>query len=123
LIQNGAYSLVTRGSWLAMVFAVTACAADRMVSIDAGASTHHVSASAGDRVNFTLQTIGPGEFESPPGISSAAVAFVDVVSVVPAVPAGPTQQFRFRAVSTGTAVVTFTGSFDGRVIQDTVVVR
>ena len=56
------------------------------------------------RVN--RRTRGP-EYESPPRISSTALAFLGVEVIPPFTPAGPTQQFRFKAASAGTAVVHF----------------
>lgn len=70
-----------------------------------------------------LQTVGPGEYESPPSVSSPALRFLDESLVSPSVPAGPTQLFRFRAEARGTAVVTFYDTGDDPTVEDTVLVR
>lgn len=107
---------------LVMVLAV-ACLADHIVSLDLGEQNRRVEASVGDQIEITLRTIGPGEYASPPALSNAAVLFLDVASAGPPVPGGPTQRFRFRAASRGTAVITFTNTGDGPTVSDTVVVR
>ena len=53
----------------------------------------------------------------------AVVVFVDVVSGTPAIPSGATQDFRFRAVAVGQAIVGFHNTGSGKVVKDTVVVR
>lgn len=77
---------------------------------------------ASEVFGVTLQTIGPGEYASPPLISSPAVRFLQVTLLEP-VPAGPTQRFRFQAVQSGRAVITFRHTGQGPTIQDTVEVE
>ena len=72
-----------------------------------GAPSRTLSLLAGQEVEVKLQTIGPGEYSSPPSISSSAVRFLGVSLVGPYVPAGPTQVFRFMAVAPGQAMVAF----------------
>jgi hypothetical protein len=81
------------------------------------------SVPSGVEFTITMQTIGPGEYDSPPAISSPIVAFVDVGPAATNVPAGPTQVFRFRAVGVGQALVAFHNAASGKVVTDTVVVR
>src|SRR4051812_8851233 len=85
---------------------LAACNSDDLVSARA-TPDRMLSLSVGQELDLTLQTVGPGEYISPPAISSAAVHFLDVSLVSPAVPAGPTQRFRFRAEAPGQAVLTF----------------
>jgi hypothetical protein len=68
--------------------------------------------TVGDPFRVRLQSIGPGEYERPPTLSSPVVQYLGVSLVTPHVPAGVTQEFAFRAVATGRAIVTFhhTGS-------------
>jgi hypothetical protein len=68
--------------------------------------------TVGDPFRVRLQSVGPGEYESPPTLSSPVVQYLGVSLVTPHVPAGVTQEFAFRAVATGRAIVTFhhTGS-------------
>ena len=75
---------------------------------------------AGRELELSLQTRGPGEYTSPPPVSSAAVRFLDVRLITPAVPAGPTQRFRFEAVKPGVAVIVFHHTAQGPTIEDTV---
>ena len=64
-----------------------------------------------------------GTYASPPTISAPAVIFVDVSIDGPPNPGGPTQRFRFRAASRGTAVVTFSPLQNAPVVIDTVTVQ
>lgn len=84
-----------------------------------GAPSHLVSVQVGRELELTLQTIGPGEYASPPLVSSGAVRFLDVRLVTPAVPAGPTQRFRFEAVRAGEAVIEFHHTGQSPTIEDT----
>jgi hypothetical protein len=88
-----------------------------------GSPSHTLSITVGRELDLTLQTIGPGEYVSPPLVSSGAVRFLDVRLVTPHVPAGPTQQFRFEAVRPGVAVIVFHHTVQGPTIEDTVNVR
>jgi hypothetical protein len=66
-------------------------------------------------------------YDTLPRISSNALAFIDVDVVPPYLPSGPILRFRFRAVHTGRAIVTFTHRMrplttaNGTVIPDSVV--
>jgi len=78
----------------------------------------------GQELDITLQTIGPGRYDSLPAISSPAIRFLDMSFVGPAVPAGPTQLFRFKAEARGQAVVSFYQSTVGYpIVIDTVEVH
>ena len=85
-----------------------------------GSPSHTLSITAGRELELTLQTTGPGEYASPPAVSSAVVRFLDVRLVAPTVPAGPTQRFRFQAVGPGVAVIAFHHTAQGPTIEDTV---
>ena len=101
--------------------AVSACGQG---SLEAnGLPGHSLYIKAGQTLELTLRTIGPGEYASPPSISSPAVRWRDVSLVTPAVPAGPTQRFRFEAVASGRAVITFHHTVQSTTIEDTVDVR
>lgn len=84
-----------------------------------GSPSHTISIKAGRELELTLQTIGPGEYVSPPRVSSAAVRFLDVRQGTP-VPAGATQLFRFEAVAPGVAVIVFQHKLQGPTIEDTI---
>jgi hypothetical protein len=95
---------------------VVACGADRIVSVSADGQSRTVSVARGQEVRITLGNVGPAIYESPPQISSAAVTFLGVDVIPPFTPAGPTQQFRFHAVSTGQAVIHFRRLFGDSVV-------
>jgi hypothetical protein len=107
---------------LAPACVLAACGGRDPVSLSDGAS-RALTARAGSEVVVTLQTVGPGEFASPPTISSRSVRFLDVAQAAVAVPAGPTQRFRFEAVAPGRAVITFRHTLQARIVEDTVDVR
>jgi hypothetical protein len=79
--------------------------------------------TTGQKLDLTVQTIGPGEYVSPPSISSPAVRFLDARLVQPYVPAGPTQLFRFEGEAPGQAIVVIRASEGNFTISDTVNVR
>jgi hypothetical protein len=81
-----------------------------------------ISVPAGAEIDLTLQTIGPGEYGEPQ-LSSEAVRFLDVPYVSPPIPAGPTQLFRFEAVSPGEATITIQGSWSKKIFIVTVEVH
>ncbi len=85
-----------------------------------GIPSRSLSIKAGRELDLTLQTIGPGEYASPPSVSSDVLRFLDVRLVTPPVPAGPTQRFRFEAVAPGMAVIVFHHTVQGTTIEDTV---
>jgi hypothetical protein len=88
-----------------------------------GSESQTLRMSVGQELTVTLQTVGPGAYQSPPDISSSAVRFLHAELVGPFVPAGPTQQFRFRAEARGEAVITFSHSGTNRTLNNTVIVR
>jgi hypothetical protein len=100
-----------------------ACGADRIVAVDAGTGSHRVTVAIGDLVDIRLWGGALGTYASPPTISAPAVEFVDVSIEGAPNPGGPTQRFRFRAASRGTAVVTFSPLQSAPLVTDTVVVQ
>ena len=97
------------------------------IAIVAGGSETFTRVAVGQRVNVTLFTVGPGEFDSLPTLSSSNLRFLDVAVVGPYVPAGPRQLFRFTAAAPGRVVVSFQHSegIDGKryVVVDTIEIR
>ncbi len=85
-----------------------------------GSQGQTFSLAVGQELDVTLQTIGPGQYESPPSVSSLSLRFLDVAFVGPFVPAGPTQEFRFEGTAPGQAIVVFTHSGNNPTITDTV---
>jgi hypothetical protein len=79
--------------------------------------------SAGEQFNLRLQSIGPGEYTSPPVISQPSLQFLGVALVGPHVPAGVTQEFTFKAKAPGRVLVTFTHTGISATVVDTVDIR
>jgi hypothetical protein len=91
-----------------LLFTTLSCGAKNPVSVSLKSnSSQTLTVPAGTEFSVTLQTIGPGEFASPPTVSSRAVQFLDVSTVGPNAPAGPKQQFRFNATTRGNAIIVF----------------
>jgi hypothetical protein len=132
---NGAMSILSRRGLSSLRWAtlavlpllIAACNADHIVSVDAGLGSHLVAARVGDLIDVRLWGGALGNYTSPPDISTAAVEFVDISietsSGRTVNPGGPTQRFRFRAVSRGSAIVTFAPMQSAPVVVDTVVVQ
>jgi hypothetical protein len=78
----------------------------------------------GQRLEITLQNVGPGTYASPPEVTSAGsrpvLRFMDEASVCPCPPAGETQRFRFEGVRAGAATVKFEQTYFHRVHTATV---
>lgn len=100
---------------------LTACGAEPLAQDGAPGKT--LSAVVGQNLDLKLQTIGPGEYASPPAISSPAVRFLGVSLIGPAVPAGVTQRFSFQAVAPGSAIILFHHTGQNPMVEDTVEVR
>ena len=109
-----------------LLFATLSCGTNP-VSVSIKGASQSFTVPAGTKFSVTLQTIGPGEYASPPTVSSGAVQFLDVSLVGPYVPAGPTQQFRFNATTRGNAIIVFrhigAGGPEMLSVEDTVGVR
>ena len=105
------------------ILAASACGSNPVSVSIKGNTSQTFAVSAGTEFTVTLQTIGPGEYDSPPSVSSEAVHFLDVSLVSPYVPAGPTQQFRFDAQTRGKAIIVFQHTGNNSTVKDTVDVR
>jgi hypothetical protein len=81
--------------------------------------------NSGEELRITMPTVGPGEYESPPNISGSAVTFLDMTTINNQSPGGDIQLFRFKAVASGQALITFHNSSPDLHpdVVDTVVVR
>lgn len=95
-----------------------ACAQNPLSVLGAPDDTLRISSH--QRLEITLQSIGPGEYLSPPTIASASgqsiLRFVDVALACPCPPAGLTQRFRFEGGEPGVATVAFQHSVNDRLI-------
>ena len=105
------------------VLIASSCGGKNPVAVSIKGSSQSITLSAGTEFSVTLQTIGPGEYSSPPTVSTAVVHFLDVSQVIPVVPAGPTQRFRFDATTRGRAILLFQHTGNNRTVEDTVDVR
>src|SRR5229473_2539877 len=76
--------------------------------------------AVGEELNRTFQTVGPGEYQSPPSISSSSLQFLDVTAFRRAPRAALVQRFRFKGAIPGQAIVVIHHSGKSPVIRDTV---
>jgi beta-lactamase superfamily II metal-dependent hydrolase len=103
--------------------AISACGGKNPVAVSITGRSQSLTVPIGTQFNVTLQTIGSGEYSSPPTVSSAAVHFLDVSQTAITVPAGPTQRFRFDATTRGKAIIVFQHTDNNPTVEDTVDVR
>jgi hypothetical protein len=82
----------------------------------------HVSAKVGQEIIITLQTIGPGQYETP-RVSSSAVRFEGSYFPKEQNPGGPRQVYRFISTAVGEAKVEIPHSQGTKVYQITVRVK
>ena len=76
------------------------------ISVDSSSNGTTISVAPGDKIDITLQTIGPGQYETPT-VSSGSIRFLGEFSPAdPPNPGGPRQLFRFEAVTVGRAEIT-----------------
>ena len=78
--------------------------------------------AVGEELELTFQTrpSDPGEYESPPSISSSSLQFLDVTAFRRAPRAALVQRFRFKGAIPGQAIVVIHHSGKSPVIRDTV---
>lgn len=105
-----------------LALALCACAPDHAVAVGALPNSR-IEVAVGSEIRVMLGTVGPGEYVSPPTLSSTRIRFLDVTPVGPFVPAGARQLFRLRAVAAGRSIIAFHHSVQGVVVTDTVDVR
>ncbi len=79
----------------------------RVISLDNTDLGRSVVVAAGDKIEVTLQTVGPGQYGDPV-ISSGSVRYLEESDAAIANPGGPRQIYRFEAVASGRAVITIT---------------
>jgi hypothetical protein len=82
-----------------------------------------LSVGLGDEIDLTLQTIGPGQYDEHPSVSSLAVVFSKVSILTPQNPGGPRQLFQFTAVAAGHAVISIPHTSQNPRFEITVDVR
>lgn len=108
----------------AAALAVGACSNDSGTTVlEDNHGNQTIALRVGQEVDIKLGTVGPGQYDSIPTVSSTVVRFIDASFVGPAVPAGPRQLFRFMAAASGIAVITFRHTGMNPTVVDTIAVR
>ena len=74
-------------------------------SLNSGDNGRLLSVRVGDEIDVTLQTIGPGQYDERPSVSSPGVMLSKVSLLSPPNPGGPRQLFQFTAVAAGHTVI------------------
>jgi hypothetical protein len=95
---------VTTGVAVALL-AVSCRPSNDRIRLDNSSNGHTISVAPGDAIDITLQTIGPGQYESPT-VSAGSIHFLGEFSAGMPNPGGPRQLFRFEAVTVGRADIT-----------------
>ena len=92
--------------WM-VVLLIVGCgpSGSKIISVDNENTGQSVVASVGEKIEVTLQTIGPGQYGDPI-LSSGSVKFLEESSAGTPNPGGPRQLYRFEAVSSGQANIT-----------------
>ena len=92
--------------WMVLLLTV-GCGPSRgkIISVNNENTGQSVVASVGEKIEVTLQTIGPGQYGDPI-LSSGSVKFLEESSAGTPNPGGPRQLYRFEAVSSGQANIT-----------------
>src|SRR2546425_11383618 len=96
---------------------------NRYLSGRGGTEGQTLRVAVGEELDLTLQTVGPGEYQSPPSVSSSSLQFLDATPITPTSRWGIAQVFRFKGVAPGQAIVVIRHSGNSPVMSDTVNVR
>ncbi len=122
LRREGGKASLCRASflvWMALLLTVgCGSSGSKIISVENGDAGQSVVASVGEKIEVTLQTVGPGQYGDPI-LSSESVKFLEESSSGTPNPGGSRQLYRFEAVSSGQVNITIphTGGLpDGPVI-------
>jgi hypothetical protein len=100
---------------LAVVLLASSCGdritSDNRISLNGSNNGATISVAPGDEIDITLQTIGPGQYETPT-ISSGSIGFLGEGDAGPQNPGGVKQLFRFEALTVGRAEITIPHTLD-----------
>ncbi len=92
--------------WMALLLTVgCSSSGSKIISVGNGDTGQSVVASVGEKIEVTLQTVGPGQYGDPI-LSSESVKFLDESSAGTPNPGGSRQLYRFEAVSSGQVNIT-----------------
>jgi hypothetical protein len=72
------------------------------INLDTSSNGNTVAVAPGDEIDVTLQTIGPGQYETPT-VSSGSIRYLGEFPAGLPNPGGVRQLFRFEAVTLGRA--------------------
>ena len=115
-LSRGTHRLLNTGAIVAVVLLALSCRTSPTssdgISLDSSSNGRTISVAPGDKIDITLQTIGPGQYETPT-VSSGSIRFLGEFSPAdPPNPGGPRQLFRFEAVAVGRAEITIPHTAD-----------
>jgi hypothetical protein len=95
-------------AWVALAVMASSChpsaSSTARINLDDSSNGHAISVTPGDRIDVTLQTIGPGRYETP--TVSGSIRFLGESDAGLQNPGGPRQLFRFEAVTVGRGEIT-----------------
>jgi hypothetical protein len=94
----------------------------QVLSLNGADHGRHVSANVGQEIIVTLQTIGPGQYETP-RVSSVSVRFEGSSFPKEQIPAGPRQVYRFVSTAVGEAKIEIPHSEGKTTYQITIQVK
>ena len=107
--------LLRTGAMVAVGLLASSChdriTRDNRISLDSSSNGTTISVAPGDEIDITLQTIGPGRYETPT-VSSSSISFLGEGDAGPQNPGGLRQVFRFEAVTIGRAEITIPHTLD-----------
>jgi hypothetical protein len=90
---------------LALALTIASChRSNERITLDNSSNGRTISAAPGDTIEVTLQTIGPGQYETPTVFGP--IRFLGESAAGAPNPGGPRQLFRFQAVTTGRGEIT-----------------
>lgn len=119
--------MIVRPAALLAVLALAACGSDLtgpdtvLVEWAGAKETHTILID--QELDLKLGTVGFGQFDSLPEVSTGSIRFLGSAFVGPFVPGGPRQLFRFVGERPGTTVVTFRHTGAMAPVTTTVVVE
>jgi hypothetical protein len=96
--------MASRGNSGTQKIDVLPTSAQKPLSLNGKNAGQHLAATVGQRIQITLQTIGPGRYNTPE-ISSPAIRFEGFADPTAQNPGGPTQVYCFEAAAEGEAQV------------------
>ena len=94
----------------------------KVLSLNGTDQGKHVSTKVGQEIIVTLQTVGPGQYETP-RVSSSSVRFEGSDFPKGQIPAGPRQVYRFISAAVGEAKIEIPHSQGETAYQITVQVK